>query len=59
MFAVGANFRTWMRLLIENQFNLSLKRIPQIFFITLLVVFFTPFGWIEALLFNRKVKNIK
>lgn len=48
-----------MRLLIENKFNLSLKKIPQIFFITLFVVLFTPFGWIEALLFNHKVKNIK
>ncbi len=58
MFAVGANLRTWMKLLIENKFRLSLLRIPQIFFVTLVVVFFTPFGIIEKIVFNRKLKEI-
>ncbi|GAH11813.1 unnamed protein product [marine sediment metagenome] len=59
IFAVGANFSTWMRLLIENKFNLSLNKLPQIFFVTLVVVFFTPLSIIEKLLFDRKVKKIK
>lgn len=57
--AVGANFRTWMRLIIENKFNLSLRKIPQIFFITFIVFFFAPLCIFETLLFNRKIKNIK
>ncbi len=59
IFAVGANFSTWMRLLIENKFNVSLKRLPQIFFVTLIIVFFTPLGIIEKLLFDQKVKKIE
>ncbi len=59
MFTVGANFETWMKLLIENKFNLSLKKLLQIFFVTFVVVFFTPLSIIEKILFDRKVKNIK
>lgn len=59
MFAIGANLKTWLKLLIENEFNLSLLRIPQIFIITVVIVFLTPIEIIEKLLFKRKIKKIK
>ncbi len=59
MLLIGATLGTWFKLLFQNRFNLSLKKIPQVFIITMFVVFLTPFGWIETLLCGQKLNEYK
>ena len=53
---MGASFKTWLKLLWQNQFNISLKYIPRVFIITLVTVIFSPLVIYEHLRFNSKVR---
>lgn len=59
IFAVGAEFKIWMKLLRENRFNISLKKFPQLFAITFMTFIFSPFNLVESLIAWRRIKKFK
>ncbi len=48
-----------MKLLGENQFNVSLKKIPHVFLITFLIILFSPLAIVEKVLTWRKIRRVK
>jgi hypothetical protein len=59
IFAVGAEFKIWMKLLSENRFNISLKKLPQLFAITFMTFIFSPFNLAESIIAWRRIKRYK
>ena len=59
IFAAGADFTVWWKILGENKFNVSLKKLPQVFLITFLIILFSPWAIIEKILSWRKIKKVE
>ena len=59
IFAVGAEFFVWMKILGENKFSVSLKKLPKAFIITFIIVLFSPFAIFEKILSWKKLRNVK
>jgi len=59
IFAAGADFSVWMKLLGENKFNVSLKKIPHVFFITFIIILFSPLAIMEKIFSWRKIRKVK
>ncbi|MHA1258465.1 MAG: sulfotransferase family protein [Candidatus Heimdallarchaeaceae archaeon] len=56
IFLMGSTFTTWIKLLVQNRFNISFKYIPKAFAITLVTFIFWPFALFEFLKFDKKTK---
>ena len=59
IYIIGADFSIWMKLLGENKFDVSLKKIPNIFIITFLIILLSPLAIIEKILVWRKIRSVK
>ncbi len=57
MFIMGTNLKHWFILLLKNRFNISLRYIPRIFLITVIVVLFAPLTLFEHLRYAKRIKN--
>jgi omega-hydroxy-beta-dihydromenaquinone-9 sulfotransferase len=56
---VGASLYGWFKLLSENNFRIDIKSIPQVIYITVSVLFFTPYRWIDRAVNWRKRQTAK
>ncbi len=59
MFIMGTNLKLWLKLLLKNKFNVSLRYIPRVFIISLVVSFFTPLVLYEHLRFRKQIRKVK
>ncbi len=55
----GTTFVNWIRVLIENRFQIDWQFIPKALYVTVMVFFITPLRLIEKRNFDKKIKNIK
>ena len=59
MFIMGTNLKLWIKLLYKNKFIFSLRYLPRIFIISIVISFFTPLVLYEYFRFNAKIKTAK
>lgn len=59
MFIMGTNLKLWLKLLMKNRFNISLRYLPRIFLISVVITLFTPLTLYELLKFRKQAKNIE
>ncbi len=59
MFIMGTNLILWLKLLMKNKFNISVRYIPRVFLISLIVTLFTPLIFYEHFKYKNKIKTTK
>lgn len=57
--AFGSSFRNWYRLHRANKFDVDLRFLPKILFITMNILSSAPLRMYERMKFNKKIKNIQ
>ena len=55
----GSTFTNWIRVLIENKFDINWRFLPRAIYVTLMIVVTTPLRLHEKKKFDRKIKDIK
>lgn len=55
----GSTFTNWMKVLMENKFDISWQFIPRAIYVTLMIIVMTPLRITEKKRFDEKIKNIK
>ncbi|MCE7742385.1 MAG: sulfotransferase [Candidatus Heimdallarchaeota archaeon] len=59
MFAIGTDIFIWIKLLVENKFNISWKKIPNVFVITFIIILFTPLAIFEKIFAWKKLQEVE
>lgn len=59
MFVMGTTFTNWIKLLVENNFKVSWKRLHKVLLITVIIIILTPLSIIERLIIHPRVRNTK
>ena len=55
----GSTFINWIKVLLENRFDISWQFIPRAIYVTIMAIVTTPLRLIEKKEFDSKIKNIK
>jgi len=56
---MGTTFTNWMKLLWQNRFKVSPRRIHKVILITIVIIILTPFSLVERLFIHRRVRKTK
>ncbi|HWR63291.1 MAG TPA: sulfotransferase [Candidatus Thermoplasmatota archaeon] len=55
----GSTFVTWMKVLLENRFQIDWQFIPKALYVTIMILATTPLRFIEKWKFEKKFKDVK
>ena len=55
----GTSFHNWMKILIENRFNIDWSYIPKALYVTSLILAFTPFRYLEKRQYDDQINKVE